>query len=192
MSLATIDDCRRFKVQVDGREAEAEALLEVASSSITAAAGSPIMRGTHTVVLPGVDRKRLPLPFRPVVHVESVLIDGTLDTSWKLIGDSLYRDNDWASPNEPTSVQVTFTAGFTNIPEDIKRLCCSMVAAGLAQSENGGLQTHTGIAYERIDDYQIGYTQGENALIDAMQLPEATCKMLRSRFGSPGLAVRII
>ena len=51
MSLATVDDCRRFKVQVDGREAEAEALLEVASSSITAAAGSPIIRGTHTVVL---------------------------------------------------------------------------------------------------------------------------------------------
>lgn len=192
MSLATIDDCRRFKVQVDGREAEAEALLEVASSSITAAAGSPIVRGTHTVVFQGVDRKRQPLPFRPVVSVESVLVDGVLDNSWKLIGDALYRDKDWASPNEPTSVQVTFTAGFTNVPEDIKRLCCSMVAAGLAQTENGGLQTHAGISYERIDDYQVGYTQGENALIDAMQLPEATCKMLRLRFGSTGLAVRII
>ena len=192
MSLATIDDCRRFKVQVDGREAEAEALLEVASSSITAAAGSPIMRGTHTVVLPGVDRKRQPLPFRPVISVESVLVDGVLDNSWKLIGDALYRDKDWASPNEPTSVQVTFTAGFMNVPEDVKRLCCSMVAAGLAQTENGGLKTHAGIAYERIDDYQVGYTQGENALVDAMQLPEATCKMLRTRFSSTGLAVRII
>lgn len=192
MSLATIDDCRRFKVQVDGREAEAEALLEVASSSITAAAGSPIIRGAHTVVLPGVDRKRQPLPFRPVISVESVLVDGVLDNSWKLIGDALYRDKDWASPTEPTTVQITFTAGFTNVPEDIKRLCCSMVAAGLAQTENGGLQTHAGIAYERIDDYQVGYTQGENALIDVMQLPEATCKMLRSRFGSTGLAVRII
>lgn len=192
MSLATIDDCRRFKVQVEGRETEAEALLEVASSSITAAAGSPIIRGSHTVVLPGVDRKRLPLPFRPIVSVESVLIDGVLDTNWKLIGDCLYRADDWASPNMPTSVQITFTAGFTNVPEDIKRLCCSMVAAGLAQTENGGLKTHAGIAYERIDDYQVGYTQGENALVDVMQLPEATCKMLRSRFGSPGLAVRII
>lgn len=192
MSLATIDDCCRFKVQVEGRETEAEALLEVASSSITAAAGSPIIRGSHTVVLPGVDRKRLPLPFRPVVSVESVLIDGVLDTNWKLIGDCLYRADDWASPNTPTSIQVTFTAGFAAVPEDIKRLCCSMVAAGLAQTENGGLKTHAGIAYERIDDYQVGYTQGENALVDAMQLPEATCKMLRSRFGSPGLAVRII
>ena len=42
---------------------------------------------------------------------------------------------------------------------------------------------HSGIAYERLDDAQVGYTH-DGTQIDATELPEATRRSLRNRFGA--------
>ena len=69
------------------------------------------------------------------------------------------------------------------MPEDIVRLVCSYVAAGLHQLADGGPGAHSGIAYERLDDAQVGYTH-DGTQIDAAELPEATRRSLRNRFGA--------
>lgn len=78
---------------------------------------------------------------------------------------------------------VTFRGGWDPIPADIVRLVCSYVAAGLHQLADGGPGAHAGIAYERLDDAQVGYTH-DGAQIDATELPEATRRSLRNRFGA--------
>ena len=70
------------------------------------------------------------------------------------------------------------------IPADVVRLVCSYVAVGLHQLEDGGPGAHVGVSYERVDDAQVGYTQGDSAQIDVTELPEATKRRLRNRFGA--------
>ena len=63
-------------------------------------------------------------------------------------------------------------------------MVCSYVAAGLHQLEDGGPGAHAGVSYERVDDAQVGYAQGDAAQIDVTELPEATKRSLRNRFGA--------
>ena len=140
--------------------------------------------GEWTVDLPGEQSRKLDLPCRAVRAVSKVLVDGRPIEDWRLFGSSLYRAEPW-SPfgGIPSTVTVTFQGGWDPVPEDIVRLVCSYVAAGLHQLADGGPGAHSGIAYERLDDAQVGYTH-DGTQIDAAELPEATRRSLRNRFGA--------
>lgn len=189
--LATASDLTSYGIETTNTLL-VDRLLASVSSAVRAAAGSPISRGTWTVTIPSEASRKLDLPSRPVLSVESVSVDGIPVSDWRLYGSALYREKMWSVPSAiPVPVTVTFTAGYEPVPEDIVRLVCTYVAAGLVQQTQGGPGAHRDIAYERVDDAQVGYRQGGDEIVDATELPEATRKSLRSRFGSPGVNVGV-
>lgn len=191
-ALAATSDLDSYRIEYAGREDLAGRLLASVSSSIRAAAGQPISKGTYTVTIPSEASRKLDLPTRPVTDVASVALDGHIIEDWKLLGNALYREGMWHMPGQtPVPVTVTFTAGYDPVPEDVVRLVCSFVAAGLVQDESGGPGAHRDMAYERIDDGQVGYRQGADEVVDATELPKATKDALRARFGSPGISIGV-
>ena len=191
--LATLNDLNTYKVDHEGKDELAQGLLASVSSAIREAAGCPITLGTYTVSIPSEQSRKLDLPCKAVRDVQSVTVAGEPCDDWVRFGSALYRDRPWGPFNQPpVPVEVTFTAGWDPVPADIVRLCCAYVAAGLSQQEDGGPGAHRGVAYERIDDAQVGYVQGSGAdVIDATELPEATRRSLRRRFGMPGCSIGV-
>ncbi|MBW3088824.1 hypothetical protein KIH77_08830 [Bifidobacterium sp. 82T24] len=190
--LATPKDLDGYGINYDGSETLAQRLLGSVSAAVRDAAGCPISRGEYTLTIPSEVSRKLDLPCRPVISVASVLIDGEECDDWRLFGNALYREGLWGTPDGiPRPVTITLTAGYDPVPADIVRLVCSMVAAGLTQHENGGPGADRSKAYERIDDYQVGFRQGGDEVIDASELPESTKRALRNRFGSPGISIGV-
>ena len=182
-ALATLQDLRKYGIDVPDNTV-ALSLLNSVSAAVRDAAGCPITFGEWTVDLPGEQSRKLDLPCRSVRDVSKVLVDGRSIDDWKLFGSSLYRSEPW-SPfgGIPSTVTVTFRGGWDPVPEDIVRLVCSYTAAGLHQLADGGPGAHAGIAYKRLDDAQVGYVQ-DGARIDVTELPAATKRSLRNRFGA--------
>lgn len=182
-ALATLQDLRKYGIDVTDNTV-ALSLLDSVSAAVRDAAGCPITAGEWTVDIPGEQSRKLDLPCRAVRSVSKVLIDGKTVDDWRLLGSALYREEPWSPFGRiPSVVTVTFTGGWNPIPADIVRLVCSYVAAGLHQLADGGPGAHSGIAYERLDDAQVGYTH-DGTQIDATELPEATRRSLRNRFGA--------
>lgn len=152
-----------------------------ASDAIRDAAGCAITRQTSTVTFTAEASRRIELPARPVVSVDQVLLDGVLVTDWTLVGGSLWREDGWGTPgNVPSALTVTFTYGWSDLPADIVDLACSLVAGAQRERADGA---HRGIAYERVDDYQVGFVQTDER-VTAFELPDRTRAMLRRRFGA--------
>lgn len=182
-ALATLADLESYGIDVTDEQA-ASSLLDSVSDAVRSAAGCPITLGEWTVDIPGEQSRKLDLPCRAVRSVSKVLIDGKTVDDWRLLGSALYREEPWSPFGRiPSTVTVTFRGGWDPVPEDIVRLVCSYVAAGLHQLADGGPGAHAGIAYERLDDAQVGYVQ-DGARIDVTELPAATKRSLRNRFGA--------
>lgn len=190
-ALATLQDLTKYKVEYDDEQL-AQSLLDSVSSAIRSAAGCPITLGTYTIDIPSEQSRKLDLPCKAVRDVHTVLLDGKPCDDWVRFGSALYRDKPWGPFNQPPiTVTVTLTAGWDPIPEDIVRMCCAYVAAGISQHNDGGPGSHRGVAYECIDDAQVGYVQGGTEVIDATELPEATRKSLRRRFGAANASIGV-
>jgi hypothetical protein len=192
-ALATTDDLKAYGITVtEENEKLAKRLLDSVSSAVRDAAGCPITLGEYTVDLPSEQSRKLDLPCKAVQDVSRVLVDGEPVDDWRLYGSALYREDFWGPVNGiPRTVTITFEAGWNPIPEDIVRLCCAYVSAGLIQQDDGGPGAHRGLSYERIDDAQTGYTQGDTELVDATELPEATKRGLKRRFGIRGVNIGV-
>lgn len=187
--LATTADLTARKIDTTDTVLVA-ALLAAASSAVREAAGASISRETFTVKLPTVPGRRLRLPGAPVVSATDVLLDGEPVTDAVLRAGSLWRSCHWQKPDAiPSEVTVTVTAGLLEVPADVIDLVCNLVAAGLAHAAEGYEGTPN-VAYEDIDDYRVGYRQGDEATVSKMELPPATRTMLRRRFGG-GVAVLV-
>lgn len=156
------------------------ALLDSVSEEVREAAGVPITLTTSTITIPGTWEQYLPLPGGPVRSVDAVSIDGTAVTDSLLRDGRLWRSAGWH--DQSVDVEVTYTHGLDETPADIVRLVCMMVAAGLKAAEEG-FGSRRGLAYERIDDYQAGYAQGDAEVIDPAALPQRVKDSLRRRFG---------
>lgn len=208
--LATAADLAARGIPTDN-PALVAAALAAASASVREAAGCPISQVTSTVTLWTEPSQRLDLPSRPVIGVASVDLDGTRLTvgrDYVVRGNALWRIRHhrglgwsasavhqqgrlgckWhADGDAPSEVVVTFTHGLVEVPGDIVDLVCSLVAAGTAASVTG-YDPNRNLAYERVDDYQRGFRQGDDEVVNPMLLPERTRAWLRRRFGS-GVAV---
>lgn len=179
--LATVGDLDDRGIDTSDTSA-VQAFLASASAAVTSAAGSAIGRATSTVRLTATRERRLTLPAGPVRSVESVLVDDAEITDWHLRGDSLWLARPWSCGAVPSEVEVTYDHGLEEIPADVVDLVCALVGAALT-SAAGGYEARSGLAYESIDDYRVGYQQGEDAQSTLMELPSRTVGMLRRRFG---------
>lgn len=186
--LATLADLQARNI--DAAEPLASTMLAAASAEVREAAGSPISRTTSTVALTGWWHEQyLRLPGPPIVSVDTVAIDGVEVNDWRLDGDRLWRAAGWGRDYGPSTVTVTYTHGYTEVPADIVDLVCSLAGAGIAAAAEG-YASRAGVVTERIDDYSVTYAQGAEAVATAMDLPERTRARLRARFGgSAGVVV---
>lgn len=193
--LATIADLEARGVTVDPSETDAvTAFLDTASAIVRDAAGSPISQTTATVELEGSRHSRLRLPSTPVTAVSSVELDGSAVSDYRLTGASLWRSCGWQSGCGPSTVSVTYTAGYAAVPADVVDLVCRLVARQLVAYRDSG--DGTGMAdrlrmQERIGDYSVMYANGaaDTAFSD-IELPQHLRTRLAARFG-PGPAVLV-
>lgn len=178
--LATVADLSAYSVDTTNM-ALVTALLASVSEAVREAAGSPISSVTSTITLTGSRERWLALPGGPVTAVTAVSLDGEPVADWRLRDGRLWRRCGWQGWCEPSEVDVTYTHGLAVVPADIVRLVCMYVAAGVAQGGSGYDSRNK--AYERIDDYQVGFLQGGDEVVDHTELTQRTKDDLAARFG---------
>lgn len=183
--LATVEDLEARGLTVDPAEVSVvNVYLRVASAAVREAAGTAISRTTSTITLEGAPGQRLTLPGAPIVSIDAVTVDGEAVTDWRLTSGRLWRAAGWTGC-EPSEIQVTYTHGLLEVPEDIVDLVCRMAAAALNayRSEDGGaaLGTAKEVTSERIGDWAVTY--GADGRISEMDLPGYWRERLQARFG---------
>lgn len=153
-------------------------LLDLATGAIQAYTGQTISRVTNdTVTLPGNFGYTLVLPERPAVAPTAVAIgDTTLtaDTDYVFDGrSSLLRGTkvdgvlsingpdwlvdgfgDWGGPG--AVVTVTYSHGWTTIPNDIKGVCLALAARSLTSPD--------GVNSESVGSYSVSYSRSGGAV----------------------------
>lgn len=149
--------------------------LDVASTLVRGAAGSPISETTSTIVLEGNGALRLRLPGLPVTSVSAVSVDGLAVNDWSLRSGALVRDAGWYG-----DVEATFVHGLPTVPADIVDLVCRLAILAL-DAHRSGAAVGRSVASERIGDYSVTYGDPEAA---AMALTDTQRLRLAARFGS--------
>lgn len=179
--LASLVDLSARGVDISDEEL-AETMLAAASAAVREAAGSAISETTSTVTVEAPDGLSLVLPSGPVTAVTSVSVDGRAVTDYATVGGVLWRSGGWGGGcgGVPTLVEVSYTHGLAEVPDDIVNLVCMFATAGMHEASQG---SRAGLAYEAIDDYRVGYLQGAEASASALDIPERTARDLRARFG---------
>lgn len=190
--LATVADLEARGLTVAPEEtAIAGVYLGVASTAVREAAGTAISRTTSTITLEGESGQRLTLPGAPIVSVDAVTVDGQAVTDWRLSSGRLWRAAGWTGC-EPSEIEITYTHGLVEVPEDIVDLVCRMVAAALmayrAEDDGAGLATTKEVTSERLGDWAVTY--GSDGRITEMDLPQYWRDRLAARFGGGITALR--
>jgi hypothetical protein len=180
--LATPEDVAKLGVDTSDTELVAF-LLDSVSSAVRDAAGGPITSMTSTVTYPGTREQFLPLVGSPIRSVDRVVLDGRdlPDDDWLLRDTRLWRAQGWIGQHK--NVDVTYTFGLDTVPADIVKLVATLVAAGINEAADG-VASKRNLAYMRIDDYQEGYLQGDNEVVDLTEIPQRTKDALRKRFSA--------
>ncbi|MFE7947411.1 hypothetical protein [Streptomyces sp. NPDC057426] len=191
--LATVADLETRGMVVDPSETDLVAgYLDVASTAVREAAGTPISETTSTVTLEGEPGQWLTLPGQPVTAVSAVLLDDEEVTDWRLVSGRLWRACGWAPGCGPSEVDVTQTHGLAVVPADIVDLVCRMVSAAVsafrALQEGEALGADKSVTSERIGDYAVTY--GSDGRVSEMDLPQYWRERLEARFGGGAQLLR--
>ena len=154
-SLATVADLAATlgRTFTPDQEAQAQALLDQASSIVRAYVRQDITRATTTDTFtmrradPVLHRcgGLVTLPQRPVVDITVVSINGTATTDWWQEGSNLLlRAWAWAEPpaaNRGPQVTVTYTHGWESVPGDIAAI--ALQAANRVMVNPSGIRSET-------------------------------------------------
>lgn len=191
--LATVDDLTVRGLDIDASEEAVVAVyLDVASTAVREAAGTPISETTSTVVLEGEPGPWLRLPGLPVSEVSAVVLDGAAVTDWRLRSQMLWRAAGWSACDGPSEVQVTQTHGLAVVPADIVDLVCRAVAAALnayrSQDGGTGLAADKEVVSERLGDWSVTYAS--DGRITEMELTQYWRERLAARFGGSVTGLR--
>lgn len=153
--------------------AHVNALLEAASSHLRAVIGQqvfPVITSTYTGY---PDAGREDLPQWPVVSVDTVTRDGAPIPFRYRPGYVM------VSGSEP--IDVTFTWGFTEAPEELKRLACVLASQALTTLELGLGVTAGGLSSVAVDDFKAAFADG-GASTGMVLTPHAAASV-RAQFG---------
>jgi hypothetical protein len=138
-----------------------QAPVDAAAADLALASASAVIRKwtrqtitrvvDDVVTLRVVDCDELVLPQRPVVSVSEVKVNALVLNDWVLSGERLLRTGGWrylpgtSSYPDPGLVQVTYTHGWDEIPDDVRGVCLDLAASTVS---NPGM-----LRQESIDDY---------------------------------------
>jgi hypothetical protein len=133
--LATAADLAAATQRSDIPDATAELALASASAVIRSWTRQSISRIADDVVtLRVLASSELVLPQRPVVSVSRVRVNELVLQDWVLSGDRLLRTGGWrrlpgtTTYPDPGLVEVTYTHGWEEIPDDIRAVCVDLAA----------------------------------------------------------------
>lgn len=139
-------------LQQDLDTATATLVLTVASAQFSLAADTQFASTAVTYTRLGTVYRSIVLPFRPVIAVQAVRINGATVTGYTLIKNALYRavgfGTCFATP--PDAVQVDLTHGYTAVPDDVKAAVLDMAAQAYSVPV-------AAVMAETIDDYSVRY-----------------------------------
>lgn len=140
-------------LQQDVDTATATLVLTVASGQFSLYADTQFASTAATYTTLGTPFLNLPLPFRPVIAVQAVRINGVTVTGYTLIKNTLYRSAGFGTPlnDPPDKVEVDLTHGYTTVPDDVKAAVLDMAAQAYAVPVGA-------VIAENIDDYAVKYT----------------------------------
>lgn len=135
--------------------------VDAAAADLALASASAVIRRwtrqtiTHVVddvaQLRIIDCDQLVLPQRPVELVSQVMVNALVLNDWVLSGDRLLRTGGWrylpgtSSYPDPGIVEVTYTHGWDEIPDDVRGICLDLASATLSNPAM--------LRQESIDDY---------------------------------------
>jgi hypothetical protein len=162
-ALATQDDVEALlgRTLTADEEARLDGLLNAASARFVAEAGGrQFTADTYTQILRVDDRGNVTLPQRPATRVTAVRLinaDGTAGSAiatWTFDGVGLVALNDWVGQQLNVAaavadtwtgtVQVTYAAGYDDIPDDVRYAIAGMVTRSLQQTAgSSGIQSET-------------------------------------------------
>ena len=169
--------------QADIPEATADLALASASAVIRSWTRQTITRVTDDVVsLRVLDECELVLPQRPVVSVSQVRVNSLVLQDWVLSGDRLLRTGGWrrlpgtTTYPDPGLVEVTYTHGWDEIPDDVRMVCLDLASTTVTNP--------SGLRSVSIDDYSRTFaseTLGSGSLSEAHR---SLLTAYRRRFGT--------
>lgn len=130
--------------------------LTLASQLFSAEADTMFVSTSVTYSVPGDGRRRLRLPFWPIISVSALRVAGVTiaPSEYTLIRDVLYRKtgtfgnpfrSNWFPPDP---VDVDLSHGYTTVFDDVKAAVLETAATAYAQPVGG-------VVAEQIDDYRV-------------------------------------
>ena len=158
-ALASVDDVADLLgLSSEGVDADqAAAMLSQASAKFRSEAQCEFEPTEETIVL-RVLGGQIDLPRRPVVSVESVKLPNLYGTAWTIQGVWSWDGISVVTLADPTVVlnatycsaetaQVTYTHGFTDVPEDVRWSVAQMVARAISSPSAPGIASESIGAY---------------------------------------------
>lgn len=140
------------KLQKDLDTYSADQVLTLASALFSREADTWFAPTTATYTVLGTPCVSILLPFRPVISVTEVRINGVAITGWTLIKRTLWRAQGFGTPYviPPDKVEIDLTHGEATVPDDVKAEVLD-VAAQAYDIPVGA------VVAESIDDYAVKY-----------------------------------
>lgn len=119
------------------------------------------------------DSGRVDMPQQPVISIDTVQCDG-IDVEYKRVDSTIYVGDD-----EP--VDVTFTFGYTVVPDSLVRWTCVLVSQVLLTLEQQLGLTAGGLSSVQLDDFKAAWADaGDNS---GITLSDRNIALLREQFG---------
>ncbi|MEU3665750.1 hypothetical protein [Streptomyces virginiae] len=188
-----------FATAADLAAATQRSDLSVESADLALASASAVIRSwtrqSITQVIDDVVTLRvlhdyeLILPQRPVASVSQVRVNGLTLLDWVLSGDRLLRTGGWrrlpgtTTYPDPGLVEVTYTHGYAEIPDEVRAVCIDLAAMTLTNP--GGLRERERVIDDwRQRDVYAMETLGSGTLSAAHM---AMLSAYRRRIGTVGL-----
>lgn len=179
-AFATVEDLEALlNVEYDDAEAaRVTALLESASGYLRGVIGQDVFpRRTATyTAYPSFGREDLPQ--WPVVSVDAVT-DGGVSVPFKYRPGYVLVDRE--------ECDVTFTFGYSEPPDELKRLTCVLASQALQSLEMTGSLTAGGLSSVSIDDFRAAFADGGAST--GVALPELQQASIRRQFGRGGMTI---
>ena len=173
-------------VQAPVDAAAADLALASASAVIRRWTRQTITRVTDDVAqLRVINCDELVLPQRPVVSVSEVKVNALVLNDWVLSGDRLLRTGGWrylpgtSTYPDPGIVQVTYTHGWDEIPDDVRAVCLDLASSTVS---NPGM-----LRQESIDDYSRTLAAESLGLGALSEAHKSMLGDFRRRIGTVGL-----
>lgn len=172
-----------------------QAPVDSAAADLALASASAVIRRwtrqTITKVIDDVVTLRvircdeLVLPQRPVVSVSEVKVNALVLNDWVLSGDRLLRTGGWhrlpgtTTYPDPGLVQVTYTHGWAEVPDEVRAVCLDLASATLANPSM--------LRQEAIDDYSRTFAAESLGLGGLTDGHKEILRSFRPSWGSVGL-----